>query len=160
MALAAAPPAARHDTHLSHARMVVEGRTVTCRIRLFRDDLEAGLRRMAGDSAVRVGAAQRQDALVSRYLAERLRVVAGGQALAGELLASGVEVDQARQEVAWYILQYQAARPVTDLAIRNTVLFEVFPATQQNIVQVVRLPAEDRVTLYFAPGDSVAQRAF
>ena len=32
-----------HDVHLTYSRMVVDGASVTCRVRLFKDDLDKAL---------------------------------------------------------------------------------------------------------------------
>ncbi|MFZ5623388.1 MAG: DUF6702 family protein, partial [Gemmatimonadota bacterium] len=160
--LPALPPsrlAARHDTHVSHARCAVEAASVVCRVRLFRDDLELALRAARRDHALALTPAARQDSAFQAYAATRLVFTADGVRLSGRVIESGVEVDQAKQQVAWYTLEFTAPRPVRTLIARNTLLFDAFNA-QQNIMQLLKLPENRRQTLYFAAGDEGEQRVW
>ncbi|HEX5820058.1 MAG TPA: DUF6702 family protein [Gemmatimonadales bacterium] len=152
-----AVPAARHDQHVSHTRLVVEGATLGARMRLFRDDLEKGLagrHRLEAFDAVKD---PRLDSLFAVYVNERFLLEADGARLRATVESSGVEMDtQQNQQMVWFVLEYAAAKPVRRLSLRNVILQEQF-GDQQNIVQVMHLPDEARQTLYFAPGDAKAQ---
>ncbi|MCU0620545.1 MAG: hypothetical protein MUC69_03470 [Gemmatimonadales bacterium] len=144
-----APPLARHDVHVSHARLVVEGATVAAQVRLFRDDLERTLR-------VDAAAAPARDSLLGAYLATTFVLEADGVRLHGRVEGSGIERDRDQQDVVWVLLDFPAQAPVRRVRLRNVIFMETWP-DQQNIVQVLLLPAEERRTLYFAPGDARAQ---
>lgn len=145
-------PAALHDLHVSHTRMVLEERTVVLRIRLFHDDLQQALQRFTGDSTLQLTPEHRADSLFGAYAARTLRVEADGWAVPLTVSASGMEKDQAAQEVVWYVLEGGLERPAGRLMILNGVLFEMF-RDQQNIVQLLRLPEDRRRTLYFTAQD-------
>jgi hypothetical protein len=150
-------PAARHDQHVSHTRLVVEGATVAARMRLFRDDLEKGLGHRYRIEAFDAVKDPRRDSLFTAYVNERFLLEADGARLSARVESSGVEVDaQQKQQMVWFVLEFAAATPVKRLSLRNVVLQEQF-GDQQNIVQVMHLPDEARQTLYFAPGDAKAQ---
>lgn len=153
----ASPPSAggvpaAHDLHVSHTRMVLEERAVVLRIRLFHDDLQEALRRFSGDSTLRLTAEHRADSLFGAYLVRTLRLEADGRAVLLTVSASGVEKDQAAQEMVWYVLEGGLERPAGRLMVLNGVLFELF-RDQQNIVQLLRLPEDRRRTLYFTAQD-------
>lgn len=145
-------PAAAHDLHVSHTRMVLEERAVVLRIRLFHDDLQEALRRFSGDSTLRLTAEHRADSLFGAYLIRTLRLEADGHAIRLTVSASGIEKDQAAQDVVWYVLEGGLERPAGRLMVLNGVLFELF-RDQQNIVQLLRLPEDRRRTLYFTAQD-------
>lgn len=145
-------PAARHDLHVSHTRMVLEERTVVLRIRMFHDDLQLALRRFAADSTLQLTPQDRADSLFGAYLLRTLRLEADGRPVRLGISASGMETDQAAQEVVWYVLEGGLERPAGRLMILHGVLFELFP-DQQNIVQLLRLPEDRRRTLYFTAQD-------
>lgn len=149
-------PAARHDVHVSHTRLVVEGATVAAQVRLFRDDLEKTFAARAGTPAFDAATAPKRDSLLGAYLAERLVLEGDGVRLQGNVQGSGVETDRDRQEVVWVLVDFPAAKPVRSIRLRNVIFHETW-ADQQNIVQVLHLPDEARQTLYFAPGDGKAQ---
>ena len=149
-------PAARHDVHVSHTRLVVEGATVAAQVRLFRDDLEKTFAARAGAPAFDAATAPKRDSLLGAYLAARFVLEADGVRLTGNVEGSGIETDRDRQEVVWVLLDFPAARPVRSIRLRNVIFHETW-ADQQNIVQVLHLPDEARQTLYFAPGDGKAQ---
>ncbi len=137
-----------HDTHLSHARVVVEGSVVVARIRLFRDDVTRALKHPVGDDST-------SKRLLSAYLNRTFGVRADNVALTAELLdgAADVEGDQP----VWQVLvQWKAARPVTRLALRDQLLFETF-SDQQNVAVVIAQPSDRRQTLYFHAGDRSEQ---
>jgi hypothetical protein len=70
--------------------------------------------------------------------------------------ASGEERDAGGYAMRWYVVELDAARPVTRLALRNTLMFDLF-RDQQNIVTVLRMPGERRTTLFFAAGEDREQ---
>jgi len=141
-----------HDLHVSLTRLVLEGKTLACRIRLFRDDLQLALRQHANRPELRLTEAARADSLVAAYLGTGLRLDVDGRRVTLRVTGSGAERDQAAQEVMWYVLEAELAAPATRLTILNGVMFEQF-RDQQNIVQLLRLPGDRRRTLYFTASD-------
>lgn len=145
-------PSVVHDIHLTHARMVVEGKTIVCRIRVFRDDAEIALQKWSSRPDLKLTAEARADSLFAVYATRHLRLRVDGDTLTLRVTASGAEHDPSTQEVLWYILEAEAPRPVTRLGVLNGLMFELF-RDQQNIMQVLRQPAGDRKTLYFVSTD-------
>jgi Domain of unknown function (DUF6702) len=146
-----------HDVHVSLTRIVLEGRTVACRIRLFRDDLQLTLQRYANQPGLRLTEEARADSLVSAYLGAGLRLVVNGQPVTLRVTGSGAERDQATQEVMWYVLEGDLKAPANTFVLLNRVMFEQFH-DQQNIVQLLRLPEGRRQTFYFSASDPREQR--
>ena len=151
------PPARAHDLHVSLTRLVFDGTTVACRVRVFHDDLERALQAAAGRPDLRVTDATRADSAFGAYLGRTLRLEADGRAVTLRVTASGIDHDESRQLVVWYILEGELPAPVRRLLIRNALMFELF-RDQQNIVQLLRLPGETHRTLYFAATDPSEQR--
>lgn len=151
--------AATHDVHISHTRLVIEGTTVAGRVRVFHDDLQLALRTLAGDSTLVVSAEDRADRLFERYAATHLRLEADGRPVRLTVTASGTERDPSAQEVVWYVVEGRVERPVSRLVLRQGLFFDLY-RDQQNIVQLLRMPGEERRTLYFAaldPRDQVVE---
>lgn len=149
MAFAPAPATA-HDVHLTYGRLVVEGRTLTLRLRLFRDDLTQALGR-SGGAPVALATGARGDSLFTRYVNDRLHVVADGHRLTGVVVASGAD-----ELMWWYEVRFDARAAVRTLRLRNGVLFDLF-ADQRNIVKVVQFPSERQYVLSFATRDTEPQ---
>jgi hypothetical protein len=137
-----------HDIHASHIRMVLEGRTVALRVRLFHDDLQLALRAFTNQPNLQLTTTDRADSAFAAYFAKVVRFEADGQAPTLRVTASAAEPDQVAGMVVWYVLEGQVAATPTRLTMLNALLFEVFE-DQQNIVQILRLPGEERRTLYF-----------
>jgi hypothetical protein len=57
----------------------------------------------------------------------------------------------------WYVLEGALQQPAQRIVVLNGLLFEVF-ADQQNILQLLRLPQDQRRTLYFTASDPREQR--
>ncbi|MDX2194440.1 MAG: DUF6702 family protein [Gemmatimonadales bacterium] len=154
---AAAPPGVvRHDVHVSYTRIVVEGATVACRVRLFTDDLTLALRRQARAPSLTLTEAARADSLFGAYAAERMEVRVDGGVLPGRVVSSGSETDAGGQRMTWYLLEYRAPRPVRRLQLMAGLLFDVH-RDQQSLVTVLTLPSERRQTLFFSAGDPKPQ---
>lgn len=150
-----APPA-RHDVHVSHTRLVVEGATLAAQVRLFRDDLEKTFAARTGRAAYDAAREPGRDSLLAAYLDERFVLEVDGVRLRGVVEGAGIERDRDQQDVVWVLVAYAARGPASSLRLRNVIFMETW-GDQQNIVQVLRLPSEERRTLYFAPGDARAQ---
>lgn len=146
----------RHEIHLSHTRLVVEGTTVVGRIRLFHDDTEAVLQRLTGRADLRVTAANPQLEAFQRYIDSTMTLVAGGTRLRPRVVDAGPDPDVSTAPMWWYALEYRAPRAVQGLAIRHVLMFEQF-ANQRNILTVLTRPGDRRFSLYFAAGDTVQQ---
>ena len=141
-----------HDTHVSHTRLVLEGRTIALRVRLFHDDLTIALQRATGRPELRISAASRVDSIFGAYFARQVKLEVDAQPVALRVTASGTEQDAAAQEIVWYMLEGGLERPASRIVILDGLLFEVF-TDQQNILQLLRLPEDQRRTLYFSASD-------
>jgi len=151
-----APPSA-HDLHLTHTRLVLDGATVGARIRLFHDDLQVALRLFSGDSTLQLTSTQRHDSLFAAYARGRLHLTLDRDSVLLRVTGSGAETDPASQQVVWYVLEGEVPRPARHLDLLNGLLFEVY-RDQQNIVQLLHLPGEERRTLYFTATDARDQQ--
>lgn len=145
-------PSALHDLHLTHARLVVEGKTVVCRVRVFRDDAEIALRGFTGQAEFTLSLETRADSVFGAYVAKHLLLKADGAPLKLRVTSSGGERDPTSQDVLWYVLEGEAPRPIARLGVLNGLMFELY-RDQQNLMQVLRMPANDRKTLYFVSTD-------
>lgn len=144
------PPGAVHELHETYADLAIEGRVVAGRIRFFKRDLERALGPILMSDAVALSPGTEADALVLRYLGERLALVAGGDTLRAALL--GAEEVRMGHHPGWQVtLSWEAPEPVRELHVRNTLLFEVHD-DQRNIVRLVRFPGEWRETMTFEAG--------
>lgn len=142
------PAPAPHNTHISHARVVLEGPVVLARIRLFRDDLEKTLKQKVVDEPA-------SHRVVADYIDRSFRIRADSAMLVAELLDSGADME-GDQPVWWVLVQWKAARPIGQLAMRAQQLFELFN-DQQNLVTISRQPGGERRSLYFQAGDRAEQ---
>ncbi|MGQ0650384.1 MAG: DUF6702 family protein [Gemmatimonadaceae bacterium] len=156
--LGASPPpaAARHDVHLSHTRMVVDGTTIICRVRVFHDDMETVLRRFTRVADLRIVDGASQDSAFQRYFASKVVMSSGGERLQPRVIQSGRDPESSDSPMWWYLVQYRASTPVQSVAIKHELMFEQFP-DQRNIMTVLKMPREERYSLYFAPGESREQ---
>lgn len=148
-----------HDVHISHTRMVIEGTTIACRVRVFHDDLQVALRVEGRDSTLKVSSDDRADRLFERYFGAHVRLQSDGQPVRLTVSASGTEQDPSSQQVVWYVLEGTLDRPVDRMVLQQGLFFELF-RNQQNIVQLLRMPGEERRTLYFTaldPRDQAVQ---
>jgi hypothetical protein len=141
-----------HDVHVSHTRLVLEGNTIALRVRLFHDDLTLALRRATGRPELQITTEARADSVFGAYFAKHVKLEVNGRPVRVRVTASGTEVDAAAQEVVWYVLEGGLDRPARGIVILDGLLFEVF-GDQQNILQLLRLPGDQRRTLYFNASD-------
>jgi hypothetical protein len=146
-----------HDLHVSHTRLVFDGRTVACRIRLFHDDLQLALRAASGKPQLRLTPTDRADSLFAGYFRSHVRLEGDGSPVLMHVTASGMEPDAAAQQVVWYVMEGTVSEPVVQVRLLNGLLFESF-ADQQNIVQLLSLPGETRQTFYFTASDPREQK--
>jgi hypothetical protein len=135
---------------------VLEGTTVALRIRVFHDDLTLALRQFGGRPDLEITPEARADSLFGAYFARVVRLEADGRPVSLRVSSSAMERDDAAQDVVWYVLEGTVLRPPTRLKILHALLFETY-GDQQNIVQVLRLPGEERQTLYFTAREPTAQ---
>ena len=147
---------AAHDIHASHTRIVFEGRTVALRVRLFHDDLQLALRAFARRAGLELTQADRADSLFAAYFAKVVRFEVDGKVPAFRVTASAAEPDQVAGMVVWYVLEGEVAGMPSRVTMLNALLFEAFD-DQQNIVQILRMPEEERRTLYFTAREPKAQ---
>lgn len=141
-----APPPARHDLHVSHARVTVDRKSVTIRLRMFADDLSRALARHHGRDTVDVEARTVADPLALAYLGQKLLVSADALPLAGRITGAGKE-----DKMWWYLVEYPMDAKATTLSIANRVFFELFD-DQQNLLKVVQVAGGEDASLYFVPG--------
>jgi Domain of unknown function (DUF6702) len=137
-----------HDVHLTHTRMVVEGRTIACRVRLFKDDLEKALEQFAGRPDLHLTPEARADSLFAAYFGRTVTLEADGRPVSLQVSGSGTERDPSSQDIVWYVLEGESEAPIVRLGILNGLMFERF-RDQQNLVQLLREPGGIRKTLYF-----------
>jgi hypothetical protein len=138
--------------HVSHTRLVLEGKTIAVRIRVFHDDLTLALRQFGARPDLEITPEARADSLFGAYFAKAVKLEADGRPLSLTVSSSAMERDDAAQDVVWYVLEGTVLRPPASLKILHALLFEAY-GDQQNIVQVLRLPGEERKTLYFTAND-------
>lgn len=136
--------------------MVVDGATVTCRVRVFHDDAQAVLRRFANRPTLRIVDGASQDSLFERYVEAKVSVTSDGTPLRPRVIDSGRDTDATTATMWWYVIEYRAPRSVTSLAIRHQLMFEQFE-NQRNVMTILKMPREERYSLYFAAGDSREQ---
>lgn len=137
-----------HDVHLTYSRMVVDGASVTCRVRLFKDDLDKALQSS--------GPAATTDSLFAAYFNAHVSMSSAGQRLTGRVLQSGRDPDVTDQEMWWFQIEASAARPITTLTLRIALFFELY-RDQKNLVTLLKMPGEERRSLLFAGGESKDQ---
>lgn len=135
-----------HNLHVSHTRMVVDGRVAVLRTRFFRHDLENALQKYYGLAGFALDSAERSDSLFLGYARKHLVIISAGDTLAASIVTSGEE-----QDIWWYELQYRSDTPISNLQVINRVLFDLF-ADQQNILQLLFIPSGRREMLFFVSG--------
>jgi len=145
-----------HDLHLTHTRMVVDGRTIALRIRLFKDDLEKALQHFGGRPDLHLTAEARADSLFGAYFDKAVTLAADGKPVSLRVSSSGTETDASSQDVVWYVLEGESGAAIAKLAILNGLMFELF-RDQQNLIQLLREPGGIRKTLYFVATDAREQ---
>lgn len=149
---------APHDLHASYGNLGVEGTTAVLRIRVFQDDLEEALSRAGGGGPIRMEANPDVDALFLSYFSANFILEVGGTPLQGRILGSGAD-DLDREPVWWYQVAYDAAEPIQEASITNTLLFELFD-DQSNVLRAARFPDGNRKAYYFAAGEETVEVQF
>lgn len=147
---------ARHDLHLTHSRVVVDGRSILVRVRLFQDDLQSALRSDPRHASTTVAATPAVDSAFAEYFNDHVSITADGTRLRGTVLQSGPDGDGGDQQMWWYLVELTAPRPVKALAMRNALLFELF-RDQRNMVTLLKMPGERRFALFFVPDEKKEQ---
>lgn len=148
-----------HEFHVVYGRMGIEGSVAQVRLRFFADDLAEGLRAAGAGSAFTLAVDPRSDSLVTAYVNARFVVsteTSGrGTPLRGSIVASGEEADGS-EPVWWYVFSYQAAAPIRNLTVRNTLLTELYD-DQRNILRLQHFPSEKQQTYYLTRDDPEAR---
>ena len=137
-----------HDFHVSYGRLAVEGTTAVMRIRFFQEDLVEAIQAEHGEE-FELAATTRADSVAQAYIGRRLRVAAAAQQLRMVVRASGEDLS-GKEPMWWYLLEFTASTPITDVDITNALLFETFD-DQKNIVQMQHFPSEKTWSFYFTP---------
>jgi len=136
------PPSDRHPLHLSHARIVLEGRYVILNIRMFRDDLENALSRFHHIEGLRMRPDPIVDSLFSDYFDTKFVLAVHDSAVHGAIAESGQAED-----MWWYNIVFEAATAVGEISFRNDILFDLFN-DQRNITRVLHVPTDRQRTYY------------
>lgn len=139
-----------HDLHETYADLAIEGPTVAGRLQFFRKDLERALGPILGADAITLRPGPEADALVLRYLRDRLTLVAHGDTLQPALLRSA-EIELGHHPGWEVTLSWEAASPIDALRVRSTLLFDLHD-DQRNVMRFVRFPEETRETVTLEPG--------
>ena len=150
--LSGIPREPAHDFHVSMARMAIENNQAVIQIRLFKDDLEAGMQQYFQDPELTLQVDPRTDSLFAAYLNTKLRVIQGERQLKGAVASSG-EDELFGFPVWWYTLSYSSSEPIAALRIDHQVLMEMFE-DQQNVLRVTRFPSEEESMYYLVAGAS------
>jgi hypothetical protein len=133
-AQAGASPATAHDFHVSITEIHYnpEARALEIAIKIFTDDLEAGLEGL-GAPILRLGTPREDpsaDSLLKRYLDNRFQISIEGKLLKNRFLGKEMESD-----ATWcYIEIADVPRPAT-LTVHNRILLERFE-DQANLVNL------------------------
>lgn len=141
---------ALHDLHETYADLAMEERLVAGRLQFFKSDLERALGPMLHSDAVSLTPGAEADALVLRYLRDRLTLVAVGDTLQPTLHRAG-PIELGHHEGWELTVSWEAPEPVRDLRVRNTLLFELHD-DQRNVMRFARFPGEKRETVTLEPG--------
>lgn len=147
-----------HDLHLTYTRIVVDGTDVKAKVRVFKDDMERGLQALSRSPAFQLGAdARLSDSLFAAYFNAKTVATAGGKRLTFKVTQSGRDPD-ATDPVMWsFELEGRAPATIRELSLQIRLLFETFE-DQKNVVTLIRMPGEERHSLYFSTTDSAAKR--
>jgi hypothetical protein len=135
---------------------VLEGKTIALRIRVFHDDLTLALRQFGQRPDLEITVEARADSLFGAYFAKAVKLEADGRPVSLRVTSSAMERDDAAQDVVWYVLEATVPHPPARLRILHALLFETY-GDQQNIMQLLRLPGDERKTLYFTANDPRVQ---
>lgn len=145
-----AEDASLHKFHVSTGRLGIENTVVINQTRFFKDDLTEALRAFGNDPDFSLDAAGRSDSLFVAYFNRHFVLRSDGQLLKGWVAGSGEDLE-GKEEVWWYVIQYEATKEPARLSIQNTLLTEQFD-DQKNILKVQKFPSE-RSESYFFDGD-------
>lgn len=148
----------RHDLHLTYSKITVDGMTVRCRVRVFKDDIEKGLGSFARKPALQLGQAQAvNDSIFGSYFNAGVAIAAGGKRLTFKVMQSGPDPDATDPAMWWFEVVGAAPTQIRELTVRIGLLVEIFP-DQRNVVTLIRMPGEDRHSFFFSRSDTTEQR--
>jgi hypothetical protein len=131
--------------------MAVEGRSVVCRIKLFKDDLEGALARFQTQDAFHLQATALHEQIFLDYLNAHFLLELNGKRAEPLILSTGED-----GAMWWAELQFTSTDLPQSLSLKNTLLFELFD-DQKNIFQAITLPNERQFSYYFIRGDDHAR---
>ena len=150
------PPA--HEFHVTYGRLAIEEQVAVGRIRFFREDLELALAASGELKALQMEATPAVDSLFLTYFREHFRLEVGGRVLHGRIIGSGDDVLD-REPAWWYLIRFDAAEPIDDFLVRNTLLFDLYD-DQKNILTVVRFPEGTQRAYHFSADEEVFEVHF
>lgn len=139
------PRAVVHDVHLTYARLVVRGSTVSGSVRLFKDDLDRALAAFAGSRGSNDASL---DSLFAAYLNSNSSLASAGRSLPARVVRSGADPDATDPPMWNFQIEASATAPISALSIRIGLLFELYK-DQKNIVTLIGLPNQERRSLFF-----------
>lgn len=104
-------------------------------VRIFLDDLEAGISPMIMDKPYDISDSSRWDetqSAIRAYLGENLKIFIGGKEIEVTYLGSEIEID-----AMWCYVEALKVKPFDEITVQYTALKEVFD-DQENLVHVRR----------------------
>lgn len=144
----------KHRFHVSYGRMAVEGGVAVCQIRFFKHDLEEAMQAHFENDAIKVDVNPHVDSLYTAYFNQHFVLEQDGDVLEGTIASSGEE-----GEMWWYLMQYEAERPLEHFNVTNTLLFHLFD-DQRNVLKVSHFPSEKNLSYYFVEGSDTYEVTF
>jgi hypothetical protein len=145
-----------HDMHLSYTRMVVDGPSIVCRVRVFKDDIQGALQRHLSSPAFQLAATPASDSAFAAYFNAHVAISSNGTRLVARVRQSSADSGIADLAMWSYLVELSAPTSIRSLSIRIGILFDSFK-DQKNVVTVLKMPREERFSLSFMAGDSRSQ---
>jgi hypothetical protein len=149
--LASSPANNLHDFHLSKALVEYnEGeKAIQVSMHIYLDDLEEALRQQGMDSLFFCTKKENEyaEGYLEAYLREHFILTVNGQTASYNFLGKEASEDF---QGAWCYIEVENVTQLSELAIRNDILLEVFD-DQKNVIQLVG-PKKKRGTLLLQKG--------
>lgn len=117
-----------HDFHVSYCKMAVEGRSVVCRIKLFKDDLESALARFQKQDDFHFQATPLHEKVFLDYLNAHFLLELNGRRAEPLILSTGED-----GATWWAELQFTSTDLPQSLSLKNTLLFELFDGSKKHL---------------------------
>jgi hypothetical protein len=98
------------------------------------------------------------DSLFLAYFARQFQLTVAGKVLEGKIIGSGDDVVD-REPAWWYLIRFDAGKPIGSFRVRNALLFDVFE-DQKNILKVIHLPDEAQRSYTFGVEEETIEVRF